>query len=161
MRGQEAGAADESPSRPHPWTWSEASIIQSFTSATGTDLNGDGVVDFTGRGGDIVVAVQHLNVLDGAAITSSTSSADDPGAAAGGTVTVQGLDGPGSKASSVLLSGQNTGIVSHLRLWRARQYHSQCRDADHHEWRRDLCRQCPITGRRGGDGHSRLRRDLC
>ena len=89
----------------------EASRISSSTSVTGTDLNGDGVVD-TGRGGDIVVAVQRLRVVGSAAITSNTSSPDQ-GAAAGGTVTVQGLEGPGSKAGSVVLSGQdNTGITS-------------------------------------------------
>jgi large exoprotein involved in heme utilization and adhesion len=60
-------------------------------------------------GGDIVVAVQHLSVVGGATITTNTSSTE-AGAAAGGTVTVQGLAGP--NASSVLLSGPNTGIVS-------------------------------------------------
>jgi filamentous hemagglutinin family protein len=87
----------------------ETSTIKSTTSATETDLNGDGVVDFTGRGGDIVVALQQLRVVDNATITSNTSSAEES-AAAGGTVTVQGLEGP--EASSVLLSGHNTGIVS-------------------------------------------------
>jgi filamentous hemagglutinin family protein len=90
----------------------EASRINSSTAVTGTDLNGDGVVDLPGgRGGDIVVAVQRLSVVNGAAIASRTSSSSE-GAAAGGTVTVQGLEGPGSKAGSVLLSGENTGIVS-------------------------------------------------
>jgi large exoprotein involved in heme utilization and adhesion len=88
----------------------EASIIKSLTSVTGTDLNGDGVVD-AGRGGDIVMAVQHLSVLDGAAIRSSTNS-ESPGAAGGGNVTVQELNGPESQASSVLLSGSNTGITT-------------------------------------------------
>ncbi len=88
-----------------------SSSIKSSTSVTGTDLNGDGVVD-TGRGGDIVVAVQQLTVVGGAAITNSTRNTD-PSAAAGGTVTVQGLGTePESKAGSVVLSGQNTGIFS-------------------------------------------------
>ncbi|HSL04500.1 MAG TPA: filamentous hemagglutinin N-terminal domain-containing protein, partial [Nitrospiraceae bacterium] len=65
----------------------------------------------TGHGGDIVVAVQRLRVIDGATITSGTSSTEGS-AGAGGTVTVQGLERPGTMASSVLLSGPNTGIVS-------------------------------------------------
>ena len=88
-----------------------SSSINSSTSVTGIDLNGDGVVD-TGRGGDIVVAVQHLTVVGGAAITNSTLNTD-PSAAASGTVTVQGLGTePEPKAGSVVLSGQNTGIFS-------------------------------------------------
>ena len=92
----------------------EASFIRSSTSSTETDLNGDGVLEFTGRGGDIVVAVQRLSVVGGASMTSSTTSFNE-GAAAGGTVTVQGLEGPGSKAGSVLLSGV-AGIVSESAL---------------------------------------------
>ncbi|TKB88808.1 MAG: filamentous hemagglutinin N-terminal domain-containing protein [Nitrospira sp.] len=92
----------------------EASFITSSTTADGTDLDGDGIVDITGRGGDIVVAVQGLNVVGGSSMTSSTTSFNE-GAAAGGTVTVQGLKGPGSKAGSVLLSGV-AGIVSESAL---------------------------------------------
>ena len=92
----------------------QASFIKSSTSATGIDLNGDGVVDVTGRGGDIVVAVQRLNV-SGASMTSGTDSSNE-GAAAGGMVTVQGLEGPGSKAGSVVLSGQGAGIVSNATV---------------------------------------------
>jgi len=76
----------------------EASIIDSSTLGTG-------------RGGDIVARVQQASLSGGATITSHTVSSD-PDAGAGGTVTVQGLEGPGSKASSVVLSGENTGIVS-------------------------------------------------
>jgi large exoprotein involved in heme utilization and adhesion len=93
----------------------EASSIRSSTSAIGSDLDGDGVLDITGRGGDIVVAVQRLSVLGGGSITSRTDGSND-GAAAGGTVTVQGLEGSGSRASSVVLSGLNTGIVSDSAL---------------------------------------------
>jgi filamentous hemagglutinin family protein len=89
----------------------EASIIESSTTATGTDLDGDGIVDITGRGGDIVVAIQGLSILGGASITSGTNSSND-GAADGGNVTVQGLDGLGSKAGSVRLSGPDTSIIS-------------------------------------------------
>jgi large exoprotein involved in heme utilization and adhesion len=76
-------------------------------------MDGDGNLDdpTAGAGGDILVSVQNLRVLDGATISSSTGFADSL-AAAGGTVTVQGLEGLGSKAGSVLLSGQSTGIVS-------------------------------------------------
>ena len=88
-----------------------ASSIRSSTTVTETDLDSDGIVDVTGRGGDILVAVQRLSVLGGASITSSAGSSNE-GAADGGTMTVQGLGGLGSKASSVLLSGQSTGIVS-------------------------------------------------
>ena len=90
----------------------EASVIKSSTAASGIDLDGDGVLDdLTGGGGDILVSVQKLNVLDGATITSSTTFIGDAPAVAGGTVTVEGLE-PGSKAGSVLLSGQNTRIDS-------------------------------------------------
>jgi filamentous hemagglutinin family protein len=91
----------------------EASSVTSSTSAFGTDLDGDGILDdpTAGAGGDILVAAQNLRVLDGASIVSSTGF-PAPLAVAGGAVTVQGLEGPGSKAGSVLLSGQNTGISS-------------------------------------------------
>jgi filamentous hemagglutinin family protein len=89
----------------------EASSIKSSTIVTETDLYDDGVLDITGRGGDIVAAVQNLSILGGASITSKTDSSNEH-AAAGGMVTVQGLGGPGSRAGSVLLSGESTGIVS-------------------------------------------------
>lgn len=93
----------------------EVSSIGSSTNVIESDLDGDGVLDITGRGGDIVVAVQRLSVLGGASMTSDTGSANE-GAAAGGTLTVQGLDGLGSKASSVALSGESTAIVSASNL---------------------------------------------
>jgi filamentous hemagglutinin family protein len=90
----------------------EVSSIESSTSATKLDLNGDGIVDITGRGGDIVVAIQRLSILGSASIASSATNSTEGAAADGGTVTVRGLDGSGSKAGSVLLSGETTGIVS-------------------------------------------------
>ena len=90
----------------------EASSIGSSTNATKIDLNGDGVVDITGRGGDIVVAIQRLSILGSASIASSAVNSTEGAAADGGAVTVRGLDGSGSKAGSVLLSGPTTGIVS-------------------------------------------------
>ncbi|TKB71378.1 MAG: filamentous hemagglutinin N-terminal domain-containing protein [Nitrospira sp.] len=89
----------------------EASSIGSSTSATKMDLNGDGVVDITGRGGEIVANVQSLGIFGGSSLSSSTRGSNE-GAADGGTVTVQGLGGLGSKAGSVVLSGQDTLIVS-------------------------------------------------
>ncbi|UVT21379.1 MAG: filamentous hemagglutinin N-terminal domain-containing protein [Nitrospira sp.] len=64
-----------------------------------------------GRGGDIVVSVQHATLSSGATILTSTGSAD-PNAPAAATVKVQGLSGAGSMADSVDLSGSNSGIVS-------------------------------------------------
>lgn len=90
----------------------EASSIGSSTNATKIDLNGDGVVDITGRGGDIVVAIQRLGLLGGASLRSSADSINADAAPDGGTVTVRGLEGSGSKASSVELSGESTGIFS-------------------------------------------------
>ena len=65
----------------------------------------------TSGGGNIVVGVQQLSLSGGATITSKTISADE-NAAAGSTVTVQGLGGPGSKADSVTFSGPNSGIIT-------------------------------------------------
>ncbi len=68
----------------------------------------------TGRGGDIVVNVQQLSLSGSANIKSE--SAGDVGE--GGTVTVQGLGGPGSRSDFVTLSGPNTdpnqltGVIS-------------------------------------------------
>ena len=89
----------------------EASFIRSSTSSIMIDLNSDGVIDFSGRGGNIVLNVQQLRVGGGATITARTDSNADK-AAVGGTTTVQGLAGAGSKARSVLLTGQGTAIVS-------------------------------------------------
>jgi len=83
--------------------------------ATSLDLNeGSSISSSTagiGHGGNIVLSVRQLGVVDGATISSSTSS-ENPISAAGGMVTVQGLAGPGSMASSVRLSGPNTGIIT-------------------------------------------------
>jgi filamentous hemagglutinin family protein len=76
----------------------EASIISASTAGIG-------------HGGNILVEDQQLRIVDDATISSSTTSENLIPAAAG-MVTVQGLDGSGSMASSVLLSGLNTGIVS-------------------------------------------------
>jgi filamentous hemagglutinin family protein len=83
--------------------------------ATSLDLNEGSSISSstagTGLGGNIVLSVRQLGVVDGATISSSTSS-ENPTPAASGMVTVQGLAGPGSMASSVRLSGPNSGIVS-------------------------------------------------
>ena len=62
-----------------------------------------------GRGGDMVVRVQHASLLEGATIKTLTGSAD-PNAPAAATVTVQGLNG--LMADFVDLSGPGSGIVS-------------------------------------------------
>jgi filamentous hemagglutinin family protein len=64
-----------------------------------------------GRGGDIVVGIQHAKLSSGASIRTITGSAD-PNAPAAATVTVQGLGDQGSMAESVDLSGLGSGIVS-------------------------------------------------
>lgn len=97
----------------------EASSIKSSTNSTGIDLNGDGIVDLTGRGGDLVLNIHDLRVAGAATITSRTIEAVSADAADGGIITVQGLAGPGSKASSVLLSGQGTGIASDSNIGQA------------------------------------------
>jgi len=96
----------------------EASFIRSFTNSVGIDLNGDGIIDLPGRGGDIVLNVQELHVAGGATITTGTDVPADK-AAASGTITVQGLTGPGSKAGSVLLTGQGTAIASNSNFGQA------------------------------------------
>jgi filamentous hemagglutinin family protein len=64
-----------------------------------------------GRGGNIVVSVQHASLSDGATIKTLTTSGD-LNAPAGASVTVQGLRGAGKMADSVALSGLASGIVS-------------------------------------------------
>ena len=64
-----------------------------------------------GRGGDIVVSVRHAKLSDGATITTQTVSGA-LNAQPGPTLTVQGLQGAGSKADSFVLSGFGSGIVS-------------------------------------------------
>ena len=61
-----------------------------------------------------MVSVQHASLSGGATITTLTGSAD-PNAPAAATVTVQGLQGAGSMADSVALSGSGSGIVSDTR----------------------------------------------
>ncbi|HSN05652.1 MAG TPA: filamentous hemagglutinin N-terminal domain-containing protein [Nitrospira sp.] len=63
-----------------------------------------------GHAGDILVETPSLTLADGGQIVASTS-----GAGQGGTVTVQGLHGAGSMATSFLVSGQSSeGAVSGL-----------------------------------------------
>jgi len=64
-----------------------------------------------GLGGDIVVSVQQTSLSGGATIASRTVLID-PAAGAGGRVTVQGLDGDGSKADSLNFAGFRSGIIS-------------------------------------------------
>ncbi|MBH0183006.1 MAG: filamentous hemagglutinin N-terminal domain-containing protein [Nitrospira sp.] len=64
-----------------------------------------------GLGGDIVVSFQNASLSGEATIASRTAFAD-PTAAAGGTIMLQGLDGPGTKAGTFTLTGFRTGIIS-------------------------------------------------
>jgi filamentous hemagglutinin family protein len=64
-----------------------------------------------GRGGDIVVSVRHANLSGGARLFAQTNNSDI-NAQPGPTLTVQGLEGAGSLADSVVLLGSGSGIVS-------------------------------------------------
>ncbi len=59
-----------------------------------------------GHGGDIVLSVQHAR-LSGSSIRAQNSSTQ-----VGPAVTVQGLQGAGSMADSVIFSGSNSGIIT-------------------------------------------------
>jgi len=77
---------------------SEASSISSSTSGTGPN-------------GNIVLSVQDASLSGGAQITSLTAFSGK-NAPAGGNLTVQGLDGEGSKANSLTLTGLGSSISS-------------------------------------------------
>ena len=64
-----------------------------------------------GSGGNIVVRVQQASLSGGSAIISHTDFAD-PLAGAGGSITVEGLQGAGSKADSLTLAGARSRINS-------------------------------------------------
>src|SRR5262249_47332218 len=63
----------------------------------------------SGPNGDIVVSVQQASLSIGATFNSKTSFSGDI-APAGGKITVQGLQGSGSKADSLILEGPGTGL---------------------------------------------------
>jgi filamentous hemagglutinin family protein len=71
----------------------------------GTKINSE-VFD-VGSAGDIVVSVKQASLSGGAIITSQSFSVQ-----AGSPLTVQGLQGMGSRADSVILSGPGSGIIS-------------------------------------------------
>jgi large exoprotein involved in heme utilization and adhesion len=75
----------------------------------GTTINAS--ANDVGRGGDVVVSVQQASLSGGATIITQTNSPDF-NAPPGPTVTVQGLEGAGSAAESVVLSGSGSGIVA-------------------------------------------------
>jgi filamentous hemagglutinin family protein len=84
-----------------------------FITAKSLDMNGSSAINsssFSGIGlnGDIVVAVQEARLSNGSTVENSTVG----GEIEGGKITVQGLQGQGSKADSLVLEGQNTGIKS-------------------------------------------------
>jgi filamentous hemagglutinin family protein len=68
-------------------------VASSITSSTVGNAN---------LGGNVLLAVQQLRLTDGATVTNNIP---------GGTVTVQGLEGAGSKADSIFLSGPKSGII--------------------------------------------------
>jgi hypothetical protein len=80
---------------------------------TGTTINT--VANDVGRGGNLILGVQQASLTGGATITTQTLIAD-PNAQPGPSLTVQGLQGSGSKADSVVLSGsgiktESTGLA--------------------------------------------------
>jgi len=64
-----------------------------------------------GRGGDILLSVQQSRLTGGATIMT-VSNAATPNAQPGPSLTVQGLQGAGSMAESVSVSGSGSGIFS-------------------------------------------------
>ena len=76
-------------------------------AATGISSSAAGL----GRGGDIVVGVQQA-ILSGGAFISAQIDTSESSAQVGATVTVQGLQGAGSMADSVALSGFGSRIVT-------------------------------------------------
>jgi len=74
---------------------SEFSTLNSSTNGSGTN-------------GDIVMSVQQARLSSGAAFVSDTAFSGE--GVVGGKITVQGLQGEGSKAASLILEGPGTGI---------------------------------------------------
>jgi filamentous hemagglutinin family protein len=87
----------------------QVAITAQSLTMEGPDTTINAATNSEGRGGDIVVRVQHASLLEGATIKTLTGSAT-PNAPEAATVTVQGLGE--LKAVSVALSGFGSGIVS-------------------------------------------------
>jgi large exoprotein involved in heme utilization and adhesion len=101
-------------------------LISNFTFGSGAgggisitakilDLNGGSTLQSStfgsGPNGDILVSVQRASLSNGATFDSVTSfSGETP--PVGGTITVQGLQGSGSKANSLTLEGPGTALKS-------------------------------------------------
>jgi len=84
-------------------------IAKSLTmDGAGTTINAS--ANDVGRGGDIVLSLQQARLSDGAAIITQTNSVI--GAPPGPIVTVQGLQGAGSRADAVVFSGSGSGIIA-------------------------------------------------
>ena len=66
-----------------------------------------GTFDGDGAGGDVVLNVGTVSLMDGASIQTFSSNFT-PGLGQGGNVTIQGLEGAGSAAESVALSGDSS-----------------------------------------------------
>lgn len=100
----------------------QLSIATKSLHLDGTDLNGipttiNSIAFGFGHGGSMVLSVGDASLSGGATITSSSFvelplDHPDPTAGAGGSVTVQGLNGDESKADSLNLAGFRSGIIS-------------------------------------------------
>jgi filamentous hemagglutinin family protein len=100
----------------------QLSIAAKSLRLDGFDLNGtsttiNSTASGFGHGGSMVVSVGEASLSGGATITSRSfvdlpPDHPDPTAGAGGSVTVQGPNGDGSKADSLHLAGFGSGIIS-------------------------------------------------
>lgn len=87
------------------------SLIAKTLQMDGTGTTISTIANDAGRGGDIVASVQQASLMGGATIKTQTVVAD-PNAQPGPSLTIQGLQGVGSKADSIVLSGSGSGITS-------------------------------------------------
>jgi filamentous hemagglutinin family protein len=86
-------------------------------AATSMNLDGASTINSgtfgRGHGGDIEIRVQNASLSGGSTLASSTASDQPPGKGVGGTITVQRLEGQGSKAAdSLTLTGFRSGIIT-------------------------------------------------
>jgi len=87
------------------------SLIAKTLQMDGTGTIISTIANDAGRGGDIVASVQQASLTGGATILTQTVVAD-PNAQPGPSLAIQGLQGAGSKADSIVLSGSGSGIKS-------------------------------------------------
>lgn len=87
------------------------SLMAKTLQMDGTGTTISTIANDAGRGGDIVASVQQASLTGGATIRTQTVVAD-PSAQPGPSITIQGLQGAGSKTDSIVLSGSGSGIKS-------------------------------------------------